>query len=70
VRAVDTRTLYVLADGKPAARQVTVGITDGRVTEITGGELKEGENVIVSMGGPQAQRAPGQGQGQRGFRIL
>jgi len=63
-----TRTLYVLVNGKPEPRQVTVGITDGRVTEITGGELKEGENVIVSMGGAPAQRGPG--QGQRGFRIL
>jgi HlyD family secretion protein len=67
--AVESRTVYVLADGKPVPRQVTVGITDGRVTEITGGDLKEGENVIVSLGSqnPNQQRGP---QGQRGFRIL
>jgi len=65
---VPMRTVYVLVDGKPVARQVTAGITDGRVTEITGGELKEGENVIVSVAG-QNPNQRGQ-QGQRGFRIL
>jgi len=71
------RTIWVEVDGKPASREVTTGITDGRVTEITGGTLKEGENVIVSVLGQgpgqqgQGQQRGGQGQGQRGgFRIL
>ena len=65
------RTVYVLQAGKPVAREVTTGITDGRVTEIVSGDLKEGDNVIVSIAGqnPNQQRG-GQGQGQRGFRIL
>ena len=62
------RTLYVLIDGQPALREVTTGITDGRVTEITGGDLKEGESVIVSSGSQAQQR--GQGQRGGGFRIL
>jgi len=62
-----TRTVYVLANGKPVPRQVTVGITDGRVTEITGGELQEGDDVIVSVAGQNPNQ---RGQGQRGFRIL
>ncbi len=64
------RTIYVLEGGKPKPRSVTTGITDGRVTEITGGELKEGEEVIVSAAG-QGQNPRQQG-GQRGggFRIL
>jgi HlyD family secretion protein len=61
------RTVYVLVGGEPAPREVSTGITDGRVTEITGGDLKEGESVIVSSGSQAQQR----GQGQRGgFRIL
>jgi HlyD family secretion protein len=62
------RTVFVLADGKPAPRPVTTGLTDGRVTEITGGELKEGELVIVGVAGQNPQ---GQQRGQqRGPRIL
>jgi HlyD family secretion protein len=64
-----SRTVYVLVGGKPQPREVTTGITDGRVTEITSGELKEGEDIITSIAGQN----PGQqrGQGQRGgFRIL
>ncbi|MEO8062338.1 MAG: efflux RND transporter periplasmic adaptor subunit [Pseudomonadota bacterium] len=66
--AVVKRTIYVLIDGVPVPRSVTTGLTDGRVTEITGGDLKEGEAVIVGVAGqnPQGQR----GQGQRGPRIL
>jgi HlyD family secretion protein len=57
--------VYVLVDGEPQPREVTTGLSDGRVTEITGGNLKPGESVIVTAGGP-----PQRGQGQRGFRIL
>jgi HlyD family secretion protein len=64
------RTVYVLDGGIPKPRSVTTGITDGRVTEITGGELKVGEEVIVAVTG-LGQNARQQG-GQRGggFRIL
>jgi HlyD family secretion protein len=54
------RTVYVLAEDEPVPREVITGLTDGRLTEITGGELKEGEQVIVGVVGQ------GQGQGQRG----
>ena len=64
------RTVYVLVDGEPAPREVTTGITDGRVTEITGGDLKEGESVIVSSGSQNPNQQRGQGQRGGGFRIL
>ena len=54
------RTVYVLVEDEPAPREVITGLSDGRLTEITGGELKEGEQVIVGVVGQ------GQGQGQRG----
>jgi len=69
VAQVVERTVYVLVAGKPEPRSVTTGITDGRVTEITGGELKEGDNVIVSVAG-QGQGARQQGGQRGGFRIL
>jgi HlyD family secretion protein len=64
------RTVYVLVDGKPAPREVTTGITDGRVTEVTGGELQEGDNVIVAIAGQNPNQQRGGPGGQRGFRIL
>lgn len=35
------------AEGKPAVRKVVLGITDGANTELAGGDLKEGDKVIV-----------------------
>jgi len=61
------RTVYVLIDGEPVAREVITGLTDGRLTEITGGELKEGEQVITGVVGQGNQNQRGQ---QRGPRIL
>ncbi len=67
-RAPPMRTVWVDVNGKPEARQVATGISDGRVTEITGGELEEGETVIVSAA--DAAGGAGPQRGQRGFRIL
>ncbi len=39
--------LYVLQDGKPQLRQVKVGITDGKYTEIISDTLKPGDQVIT-----------------------
>ena len=55
---------------QPVPREVTTGLTDGRVTEVTGGELKEGEAVIVGVAGQNAQGQRGGQQQQRGPRIL
>jgi hypothetical protein len=49
------------------AREVITGLTDGRVTEVTGGDLAEGEPVIVGVAGQSSQ---GQGSQRRGPRIL
>jgi len=64
--AVVKRTIYILVGDQPQPREVTTGLTDGRVTEITGGELKEGDTIIVGIVG-QNQGQRGQ---QRGPRIL
>jgi HlyD family secretion protein len=55
------QTVYVLdAEGKPQPVQVTIGDTNGTVTEITGGDLKPGAKVITG------QLASGSTQGRRG----
>lgn len=38
-------------DGKPAAVEITVGISDGSYTEVASGALKEGQEVIVEAAG-------------------
>jgi HlyD family secretion protein len=42
-------TVYVIGpDKKPVEKKITVGITDGAMTELVEGELKEGEELIVA----------------------
>jgi HlyD family secretion protein len=36
------------ADGKPVAMALRLGISDGNYTEVVGGELKEGQEVLVA----------------------
>lgn len=41
--------VWVLKNGEPVETPITPGITDGRVTELAGGDLAEGTPVIVSI---------------------
>lgn len=43
------KQVWVLQDGTPTAISVTAGINDGRMTEITGGDLREGMLVITDQ---------------------
>jgi HlyD family secretion protein len=43
------KQVWVLRDGVPVAVAVTPGISDGRMTEITGGELQPGMLVITDQ---------------------
>lgn len=45
-------TVWVSEGGKPKKRDIRVGISDGEVTEVLEGDLKEGEEVIVGEKGP------------------
>ncbi len=40
-------TVYVLADNKPVPVEVEVGLTNGTVTELRGGAIKEGDHIII-----------------------
>jgi HlyD family secretion protein len=44
-----SQRVWVLRDGAPAPVAVTVGASDGRMTELTGGELREGTAVITEV---------------------
>ncbi|MFN3867773.1 MAG: efflux RND transporter periplasmic adaptor subunit [Hyphomicrobiaceae bacterium] len=45
----EERRVYVQRDGGPVAVAVKVGVSDGRNTEITGGELKSGDEIIIGI---------------------
>jgi len=68
-----TRLVWVLKNGKPERRRITVGLSDGASTEVVSGDLQEGDVVIIgeNISGdsrPQTgtQTAPGFGGGGRG----
>lgn len=67
------QTVYVKgADGQPQAIEVTTGDTNGQVTEILSGDLKEGMEVITgqyageSKGGQRKSGGSGGGQRRQG----
>ena len=47
--------VWTLVNGKPAEINVTTGITDGKFTEITGGNLTAGTQVIISIKPPRTE---------------
>lgn len=50
----EQRTVWVLRDGTPQSVRIRTGITDGTSTEVTEGELREGDQLIVSASGGAA----------------
>jgi len=58
--------LWVLLDGKPAERQVQIGLSDGQKTEVLEG-LSEGDKVIVGLGG--SSQGPATGSGSPRLRL-
>lgn len=52
-----TRTVYILESGAPKAVEVKTGISDGKLTAVTGEGLKEGDLVITGTNGGTAAGA-------------
>jgi HlyD family secretion protein len=67
-QVVRSQTVWVVGpDGKPAAVPVTLGLTDGRMSEITTGNLKDGQQVIIGMvSDTTATASQSNGGGRRG----
>jgi len=60
VNAGGSQTVYIKgADGKPQPIKVTIGATDGTMTEITGGDLQPGMQVITGQLAAGAQASGG-----------
>jgi len=51
--------VWTLASGNPTPVDVRVGLSDGMNTEILGGEIKEGTQVIVGLGAATDERPAG-----------
>jgi len=54
------RDLWTLSDGKPVRVRAGIGISDGNLTELNAGPLKEGDVVILDVAGaaPQQDNIP------------
>jgi HlyD family secretion protein len=71
----DAKRVWVLRDGRPAPVRIRTGLSDGTVTEVVEGELKEGDAVLTSVaasssstGSQPAGGAPGGTRPGGGFR--
>jgi HlyD family secretion protein len=53
----NSRTVWILVDGKPRPASIKIGISDGSSTEVLEGELTEGALVIVGQSGGEAPKA-------------
>jgi HlyD family secretion protein len=64
-----SRTVFVLEKGETVRREVKVGLSDGGFTEISGGELREGDLVVTGIEG-QSGGGSGRPGGPPRMRIL
>lgn len=60
--------VWVLRDGQPVQVPVRIGGTDGSYTEVVGGELREGDQVITG-GGPRPSAPSAQARQQAQRRV-
>jgi HlyD family secretion protein len=56
------KTVWLLRDGKPLRAVVRTGVSDGSLTEVLDGELKEGDAVITDLGAGSAAKPAQPGQ--------
>ncbi len=65
VRVIDSkRMVYILKDGQPVAVEVRLGATSDTNSEVVGGDLKEGDLIILNP--PSNAFGPGSGGGPMG----
>lgn len=66
-REAGSGSVYVLADGQLKPVTINIGITDNRNTEVTGGDLKAGDRVVLGENLPTAEPSSGSGVRLRMF---
>jgi HlyD family secretion protein len=48
VESDGSRSIWIVRDGSPVEIKIKTGASDGKVTNVSGGELKDGDAVIIS----------------------
>ena len=66
----DRKTVWVLRDDKPVRVTFRAGVSDGSLTEVAEGELREGDQVITAVTGGETDSTPARGMGGGGFRRV
>ena len=64
------RSAWVLRDGKPQMVSLRVGLSDGNLTEVIEGDLRQGEPVVVDASAPDAPASSAAPAGAGGMRRL
>ena len=42
-------TVYVIKNGEPTELPLTIGVSDGKVTQVLEGDLKPGQEIIIDQ---------------------
>jgi HlyD family secretion protein len=71
-REPDRRTVWVLRgpESPPSPVRIRTGVTDGSVTEVVEGELREGDAVVTDAGGAAQNQRSGGPPGPGGMRRI
>ncbi|HEX8953958.1 MAG TPA: hypothetical protein VF945_19015, partial [Polyangia bacterium] len=64
----DQRQVWVLRGDRPTPLSIKIGVSDGSVSEVVDGDLKEGDDVVTDVAAGQKGASPTQGGPRfRGF---
>jgi len=66
----DRRTVWVLRNGQPQMLSLRIGLSDGNLTELVEGDLREGDVVVVDAAATDAQPEGTPPPGPGGMRRL
>ena len=65
----DQKNVWLLQSDKPVQTSIKAGVSDGSLTEVVSGDVKEGDLVITDVTLGAAARAAAQGQGPGGSNF-
>ncbi|HEU5181415.1 MAG TPA: efflux RND transporter periplasmic adaptor subunit [Candidatus Polarisedimenticolia bacterium] len=66
----DRKSVWVMRGDKPTPVSIRAGVSDGSLTEVVEGELREGDRVIIGASGGSSNPAGAGGGGPGSFRRI